>query len=86
MVTDTPGVTGIVVIAKVAVVAPAGTVTDAGTVVDGSLEDRLTVKPPVGAGVASVICPEEEVPPTTSFGVSVTLEIQGVPIATSSHT
>src|ERR1700734_2780485 len=43
--------TGVVVIVNVAVVAPAATVTDDGRVVPSRLEERLTVDPPVGAGV-----------------------------------
>lgn len=39
---------------KVALVAPAATITDAGTVTAGSLLDRLTLKPVVGAAAFSL--------------------------------
>jgi len=41
-----------VVIVQLPTVWPAAIVTDAGTVAEGSLEERVTITPPAGAGVA----------------------------------
>jgi hypothetical protein len=60
--------TAVVETVKVPVVAPAATVTVAGTVADGSLEDKATERPPVGAAPFSVTVPLEDVPPLTVVG------------------
>lgn len=62
-----------VVAVKVAVVPPAAIVTDAGTVVLGSLDVRLTVMPPVGAGPVRVTVPDELAPPRSVVGERTTL-------------
>ena len=69
--------TGVVVIWKVAAVAPAATVTVAGVTALGSLEDKATLHPPVGAGAVKVTVPVEEVPPVTVLGARVKEEGAG---------
>jgi hypothetical protein len=61
-----------VVAVNVAVVAPARTVTVGGTVVDGSLDERVTDVPAVGAGPFRVTVPADEVPPVTEVGFRLT--------------
>ncbi len=63
IVTDVELDTGVVVIVKVADVAPAGIVTDAGADAFGTLEDSMTLTPPVGAAPSRVAVPVELVPP-----------------------
>ena len=56
---------------KVAVVAPPTTVTVAGTVPAAVFpEVRLTMNPPVGAGLESVTVPVERFPPMTELGLN----------------
>jgi hypothetical protein len=54
--------------------APAGTITDAGTVALGSLLASVTVTPPAGAVPFRLTVPDEETPPSTTFGVTATDE------------
>ena len=63
-------VTTLVVTAKVAVVAPAAMVALAGTVAEVESEASVTVVPPVGAALVSVIVAVEFTPPTTAVGLS----------------
>lgn len=52
-----------------AALAPAGTVTLDGTVAtEALLLDRESVRPPLGAGLSSIICPVDEFPPFTLLG------------------
>jgi hypothetical protein len=62
--------TAFVVIANVAVVVPAGTVTFAGTVAAALSDDRLTGKPPDGAGAVRVTVPVDGTPPVSEAGFS----------------
>lgn len=55
---------------KEAVLLPAGTVMEAGTDAVEVLLAKLTVTPPLGAGVLSVTVAVEEVPPTTLTGLT----------------
>lgn len=66
--------TALVVTGKVALVAPSATVTDAGTLTDGSLLDKETTAPPVGAGPFNATVPVDELPPVKSTRLSVTEE------------
>ena len=62
--------TGTVITLNAAVVLPANTVTVEGTAaLLGSLLDKLTTKPPVGAGAVSVTVPTELFPPRTLVGL-----------------
>src|SRR3954468_15126382 len=64
-----------VVTGKLALFAPAGTVTLGGTVAAFvSSLDSATVKPPVRAAAVSVTVPVTGVPPTTSVGLTFTVE------------
>jgi hypothetical protein len=76
-VTCTPKVpvTVCVVAVKFAEVAPAATVTELGTVTFPLLLLSDTESPPVGAAPARVTVPVLLLPPTTGFGLNVTLEI-----------
>jgi len=65
--------TGLVVTVKVADVLPARTVTLDGTVALPLFDDRLTTRPPEGAGANSVTSPVQEVPPRTVAGETETL-------------
>ncbi len=81
MVTDVEVATGLVVTVKVALVAPAGTVTPlAGTLADGSLLERETTAPPLGAGPLSVTVPVEGFPPVTLAGFTATEDRVGAPV------
>ena len=63
--------TGVVTILKSAIALPAGTVTVKGTAALAELLlDKLTTKPPVGAGAVSVTVPTERLPPRTIVGLS----------------
>ena len=70
IVTDASAAILALVTVNVPVVAPAATVTVPGTVAaDVLLEDAVSVKPPVGAGLDSVTVPVEfAIPPTTVVG------------------
>src|SRR3954466_10591336 len=64
-----------VVIGNVALVLPAGTVTLAGTLAAaGSSLVSATLKPPDGAAAVSVTVPVDGSPPTTSVGLTLTVE------------
>jgi len=74
--------TAVVVTVNVAVVAPPATVTVTGGVALVLLDDRLTTEPPVGAACFKVTVPEEEVPPMTVVGETVTLvKVTGVTVS-----
>lgn len=66
--------TGIVAIEKSAETAPPGIVTVAGGIALGSLDERVTVKPLLGAGPLNVKVPVEDVPPKTVDGDKLKLE------------
>ena len=66
--------TGLVVTLNDVLVVPSGMVAVAGSVTDGSLLDKETTAPPVGAGPFIVTVPVEELPPVTSVGPRVTEE------------
>jgi hypothetical protein len=71
MTTEVDALTAEVATANVALVAPAGTVTESGTAAtEGSLLDKETTVPPLGAGLVKVIVPVEELPPVTLVGLS----------------
>ena len=71
-------VTTDVVIVYVAVLSPAGIVTLAGTWATAvRLLERVTTRPPVGAGPSSVIVPVEEAPPWTVLGLIVCTDMTG---------
>ena len=55
-------------IANVAELAPAGTTTDPGTTTLVLPDERLTLNPPVGAGLVRVTVPVLELPPITDAG------------------
>lgn len=63
-------VTVSVVTVKVAVALPAATLTDDGTIADKLLLERLTERPPAGAGPVRVTVPVDGLPPTTDVGFS----------------
>ena len=70
MVTTIFRLTDAVVTLKVAVMLPAGTVTFEGTAAWAELLlDKVTTKPPVGAGAVSVTVPTELLPPRTTVGL-----------------
>ncbi len=60
--------TDFVVMLNVVVSAPAGTVTEAGTTALVEFEERLTARPPAGAGPVIVRVPVEGAPPMTVAG------------------
>jgi hypothetical protein len=62
---------------NVAVDAPAATVTLTGTVAAAILDERSTMRPPVGAGPESVTVPVDDAPPRTDVGDTVTLAATG---------
>ncbi|PYQ89795.1 MAG: hypothetical protein DMG03_01405 [Acidobacteria bacterium] len=62
--------TGLVVIVKLFALLLAATTTLAGTRAAGSLLERKTVVPPVGAGVASPTVPCRDAPPITDTASS----------------
>lgn len=62
---------------NVAVDAPAATVTLTGTVAAARLDERSTMRPPVGAGPESVTVPVAVFPPRTDAGETVTLAATG---------
>lgn len=71
MVTDFWAVTAVVLTRNVAVFWPAATVTVLGTVTEVSLQERETMRPPVGAGPENVTVPVELSPPGKVVGFSV---------------
>ena len=83
--------TGVVAMVNEPVVAPAATVTFAGGTALVLLDERVTTKPPEGAGPLSVTVPVDDVPPTTDVGdnvsvpgtggVIVSVAVTGVPPA-----
>jgi hypothetical protein len=76
-VADVVVVTELVVTAKDALLALPGTVTVAGVCAATLLSERLTTKPPLGAGPLKVTVPLEEVPPTTLVGFRLNIESPG---------
>jgi len=75
-----------VVTVNVALVCPAAIVTVVGTDAKVPLLVKPTVAPPVGAGVARVTVPVDEVPPTTEVGLSVNEERTGTVIVSPAET
>lgn len=69
--------TVLVLTVKPACAAPAGTVTVAGTVAALTLDDRLTVNPPAGAGPVRVTVPVDAAGPTTAVGFNVIVSSEG---------
>jgi len=78
IVSDLLADTATVVAVNVPVFCPAAIVIDAGTVAEASLDDSVTVIPPVGAMPVKVAVPVEETPPPTVAGLSATVVITGV--------
>jgi hypothetical protein len=71
MVTEADAATGAVATVNVALVAPAGTVTAGGTLAtEGSLLDKETTAPPLGAALLKLMMPVEEAPPVTVLGLT----------------
>jgi hypothetical protein len=67
--------TAVVVTLKLTDELPAGTFTVAGTIaLLGLLLNKLTTKPPVGAGAVSVTVPLDATPPRTVVGLSANAE------------
>lgn len=74
--------TVVVVTVKLAEVVPHATVTVGGGTAFGLLDDRLTLNPPNGAGPVRVTVPEDQNPPGTDVGFSVSpLSVPGGVIA-----
>src|SRR5215217_3099473 len=72
---------------KLARVAPPGTVTLGGTVAAIVLSlDKATEKPPASAGAVSVTVPVAESPPTTSVGLTFTVDSAGAATAGAART
>src|SRR5215218_7360737 len=70
--------TGLVETGKLALVAPPGTVTLGGTVAAVVLSlDKATERPPAPAGAVSVTVPVAGSPPTTSVGLTFTVDSAG---------
>ena len=69
---------GRVATGKEVLVDPAGTVTEFGTLADpGRLLPRVTVTPPVGAGLPRVTVPVEDAPAVTLLGFTPSLDSAG---------
>src|SRR3954447_11470692 len=83
MISDDCGLgTTLVVTGKLAVRDPAGTVTLGWTLAAAVLSlDSATVRPPDGAAAVSVTVPVTGVPPTTSVGLTLTVESAAGPEA-----
>jgi hypothetical protein len=77
MVANVVVVTEVVVIVKDALLALAGTVMVAGICAAALLSERLTTKPPLGAGPVKVTVPVDELPPTTLVGFRLNTESPG---------
>src|SRR5215218_7668013 len=72
---------------KLALVAPPGTVTLGGTVAAVVLSlDKATEKPPAAAGAVSVTVPVAGSPPTTSVGLTFTVDSAGAASAGAART
>ena len=76
-VVDVFAATAVVPIVKVPVVAPAAIVAVAGMVTVAPDWPRVTVRPPVGAGLLMVTVPVALVPPRTGFGLAEIAVITG---------
>jgi hypothetical protein len=71
MVMAVDAATAVVATVNVALVAPAGTVTEGGrAATEGSLLDKETTAPPLGAALLKLMVPVEEVLPVTVLGLS----------------
>src|SRR5215213_5563092 len=79
--------TGLVETGKLALVAPPGTVTLGGTVAAVVLSlDKATERPPAPAGAVSVTVPVAGSPPTTSVGLTFTVDSAGAASAGAART
>lgn len=71
IVMEVEAATAVVATVNVVVVAPACTVTEGGTLAtEGSLLDKETTAPPLGAALLKLMMPVEEAPPVTVLGLT----------------